>query len=367
MKIIYGITKSNFGGAQRYVYDLAQEADRQGNEVIVLCGQRGILVEKLREKNIEVITLESLKRDISLINEIKSFLEIIKILKKEKPNVFHINSSKMGGLGALAGRIMNLYWKLTARNFKIKAIFTSHGWAFNEPRHVWQKIIIKFFTWVTILLAHKIICVSKKTLRDVIKWPFVKNKLIVIRNGISAFNLDKRKDDSFTVGTIAELHRIKGLDILLTAWSKFTKRYPAKLIIIGDGEEKENLINMARNLGISKSVVFRGFIDNARSLLSNFDIFCMPSRSEAMPYVLLEAGLAELPVIATSVGGMPEVIENGLNGILVPAENTDILFSSLILLAEDQDLRKRLGARLKSSILENFSFDKMAHNTLSLY
>ncbi|KKP31654.1 MAG: Glycosyl transferase group 1, partial [Candidatus Woesebacteria bacterium GW2011_GWE2_31_6] len=107
----------------------------------------------------------------------------------------------------------------------------------------------------------------------------------------------------------------------------FKKNNKAVLEIIGEGEERQNLENMASNLGISDSVVLKGFVDNARSLLSGFDIFCMPSRSEAMPYALLEAGLAGLPVIATSVGGIPEIIESGINGILVPVEDAEALFS----------------------------------------
>src|SRR3989344_4451458 len=366
MKILYGITKSNFGGAQRYVFDLARAAQERGHDVSVLCGGDGLLAPKLKAENINVITLDKLERDISITKEISSFFQILKFLREEKPDIFHINSSKMGGLGALAGRIMNLYWKLTARSFKLKAVFTSHGWAFNEPRPGWQKILIKFFTWITILCAHKTICVSEKTKKDVERWPFVKNKLVVIYNGISKFDLAEREDKSFIVGTIAELHRIKGLDILLTAWSKFIRKHPARLLIVGEGEERKNLENMAHNLGISGSVNFKGFVDNARSLLSSFDIFCMPSRSEAMPYTLLEAGLAELPVIATPVGGIPEIIESGINGVLVPPEDSEALFSTLILLAEDDALRKRLGTNLRASIQENFSFEKMLEQTFAL-
>ena len=358
MKILYGITKSEpFGGAQRYVYELAQEAKKQRHDVVVLCGQEGGLVERLRERDIRVITLRSLKRDISLVEELRSLIEIVRILRKEGPDVFHINSSKMGGLGALAGRLVGVK----------KIIFTAHGWAFNEPRPLWQKVIIKFFVWLTILLSHKTICVSEKTRRDIIKWPLVKKKLIIIKNGIKEFHLDQRESKLFTVGTITELHRIKGLDILLIAWSKFRKNHDGMLVIMGDGEERKNLENMAQTLGISGSVVFKGFIEDACTQLLNFDVFCMPSRSEAMPYTLLEAGLAGIPSIATNVGGIPEIIENGISGILIPTEDAEVLFSSLVLLAEDDGLRKRLGAHLKASIQESFSFEKMIENTLSLY
>lgn len=364
MKILYGITKSNFGGAQRYVFDMAVGARDAGHEVVVLCGGHGTLIEKLRGENIKVIPLDTMERDISLSKEISSFFQIIKVLDEEEPDVFHINSSKMGGLGGVAGRIAGVK----------KIIFTAHGWAFNEPRPIYQKVIIKFFVWLTLLFSHEIICVSEKTKRDISNWPFIKNKLRVIYNGINKFELAERTDETFTVGTIAELHKIKGLDILLTAWSEFIKNHQAKLIIIGGGEERENLQNMANNLGItalsadgSNSVTFEGFVDNARSLLSTFDIFVLPSRSEAMPYAPLEAGLAGLPVVATSVGGIPEIIENDESGILIEKENPEALLSALIKLFGNADLRKKLGENLKKKVETEFSLNKMLRDTLEMY
>lgn len=357
MKILYGITKSNFGGAQRYVYDLALEAKNRGFEVSVLLGGKGSLSDKLLGVGVRVVEIPSLERDVSFTKEVQTFLEIKKVLEKERPDIFHINSSKMGGLGALAGRIVGIK----------KIIFTAHGWAFNEPRPEWQKIFIRFLVWLTILLSHKTISVSEKTKKDVSDLPFLKNKLSVIYNGVRDFELTGRSEKIFTVGAISELHRIKGLDILLDAWKKFMKGRDVRLVIIGDGEERQNLVNMAKNMGISSSVIFKGFVENARSFLSEFDIFVIPSRSEAMPYALLEAGFAKRPVIATEIGGIPEVIENGLNGILVKPEDSETLFSSLTLLAGDQSLRERLGGNLKETIKEKFSFEKMAEETFKLY
>src|SRR3989344_895873 len=139
MKILYGITKSNFGGAQRYVFELAIAMKKQGYDVAVLCGGQGLLVDKLKQKKIEVIPSDTMQRDVSIGKEFLSFFQILKVLKKEKPNVFHINSSKMGGLGGLAGRLAGTR----------KIIFTAHGWTFNEPRPCYEKVIIKLFAWLT--------------------------------------------------------------------------------------------------------------------------------------------------------------------------------------------------------------------------
>jgi glycosyltransferase involved in cell wall biosynthesis len=368
MRILYGITKSNFGGAQRYVFELALEAQARGHEVGVICGGEGPLTEKLRNENIRVFTLHALGRDISPLDDARAFFSLFGILGEFKPDIFHINSSKMGGVGGLAGRIMRTP----------KIIFTAHGWAFNEPRPWLQKIIIKFLAWITILLSHKTICVSEKTRADVSNLPFIKNKLSVIYNGIDKFRLMPKSQardkfaigipsDVLVIGAIAELHRIKGLDILLYAWQKFVRRFNARLVIIGGGEEREYLENLSQSLGISDSVIFKGFIDNARTLISGFDIFIMPSRSEAMPYAALEAGTAGLPVIASEVGGVPEIIESGKNGILVAPEDPEAIFSSLVLLEDNPDLRKRLGKELKNTIQTKFSNKEMLRRTFELY
>ena len=366
MKIIYGITKSNMGGAQRYVFDLATEAKKLGHEVSVICGGNGPLVQKLEANKIRVITLPYLQRDISLVDEFRSLHFIFRTLVEENPDVFHTNSSKMGGLGNLAGRLAGVR----------KIVFTSHGWEFNAPRPWWQKLPIKFLAWLTIALSHKTICVSEKTRRDILNFPLIQRRLATIHNGVTQFNLldyhTARKalgvhDDTLLVGTLSELHPVKGLDVLIEAWEKFTKKNSATLVLIGDGEIRENLEDYAEHLKIKDKIIFRGYVEDARQYLSGLDIFCLPSRSEGLPYTLLEAGLASRPVIASRVGGIPEVIENGLNGALIPAEDSETLFSTLMLLGHDKELRNRLGSALHETVKEKFSLEKMAKETLALY
>lgn len=358
MKILYGITKSNFGGAQRYVFDLAQQAKLAGHDVAVLCGGEGVLVEKLKAENIRVISIPGFGRDMDLLRDAYRLWFIIKTVRQEKPEVFHINSAKMGGAGVFSGRLLGVP----------KIVFTAHGWAFNEPRPLWQKLLIKFFTWVTIVCAHKTICVSEKSREQVAGWPFIKNKLLVVRNGISSFELLPKTDHSLTVGTLAELHKIKGLDVLLQAWQPFLDRRPeAKLVIMGEGEERNNLEVRARELGIADSVAFKGQVENARKHLLEFDIFVLPSRSENLPYSVLEAGFASLPVIASRVGGIPEIIETGVSGALVEPDNSREILSTLILFADDKILRERLGLALKEKVSAEFSLKKMAENTLKIY
>jgi len=256
-------------------------------------------------------------------------------------------------------------------------ILTAHGWEFNAPRPWWSRAIIKFFSWLTICLSHQTICVSEKTRADLKRFPFIQNKLVVIHNGIAPFELLDRHaarqalgihdPNALVVGTLSELHPVKGLDILLDAWEKFVKKNEAELVLVGDGDIREALEDYAEHLGIKEKVIFKGYLDNAKQYLLGFDIFCLPSRSEALPYTLLEAGLAARPVIATAVGGIPEIIENGLNGALVPPEDSETIFSTLMLLSHDKELRKRLGQALENSVKENFSLKIMAKQTFQTY
>jgi Glycosyltransferase len=366
MRILYGITKSNFGGAQRYVFDLALESKKLGHDVAVLCGGEGSLVEKLRSASIRVISIPYLDRNISILDDIRALFFIYKTLKQEDFDIFHINSAKMGGLGALAGCLTRVK----------KIIFTAHGWAWNENRSELSRLIIKSFSWLTIILSHQTIAVSNKIKDETLLWPFSKNKIVVIENGIKNFALFSReearkhfgiREDEFVVGTISELHHVKGLDYLITAWSEFKKTMEGKLLIIGAGEEEESLKVLVNKLGVSESVKFAGFVDDARSFLKVFDVFTLTSRSEGLPYALLEAGFAGLPIIASEIGGIPEVIDNNQDGLLIKVGDTNQIQKNLEELMNNPERRTALGKSIQEKVQKNFSLDKMVHATLKLY
>ena len=166
-KILYIITKSNWGGAQRYVYDLATSLPK----------------EKLENAGIKVIQLSSLSRDISIVRDIVSFVEIYSLISKEKPDILHVNSSKAGGIGAFAGRLLQVP----------RIIFTLHGLASNEDRPLWQKKILIFFHWFTIVLSHMTIAVSQKIKNEVVFLPFIHKKITTIHNGVKEHDLQQKE------------------------------------------------------------------------------------------------------------------------------------------------------------------------------
>ncbi len=303
-KILVVITKGNWGGAQKYVYELATRLPKDDYEIVVAHGWGDILPAKLKEQSIRTVHIPQLGRDISLGKDSSSFFALFSLFRKERPHIVHLNSSKIGGLGALAARCARIP----------KIIFTVHGFAFNENRSPLQKAIIKFVSWITIILSTDVICISQKELTVARAWPYTAKKLHLIYNGIStpAFkernesrkiltDILKQSADFFTtktiIGSIGELTANKGFVYAISALKEVEH---IMYIIIGTGEQKE-LLQQKINESQSKHKIFlAGFIDEASTLLPAFDMILVPSLKEGIPYVILESGAAEVPIITTT-------------------------------------------------------------------
>jgi len=296
-KILYIITKSNFGGAQRYVYDLATSLPSHSYSVTVALGntgdknsKTGALKDKLEMEGVHVIPITNFVRDMSLARDIKVFFEILSLIKKVRPDVLHVTSSKAGGVGALCGRLMGVK----------KVIFTSHGLAFDERwRPKWQRMLIWVASWLTMLLAKETIQITKDTFTRAKDMPFLKNKMVLIHNGIhppvflgkeesrKKLGISTHNEDSVWIGTLAELTPNKNLGVLIEALYLLTlKNVHAHLWILGEGEERTKLENLAKELNVDPFVHMPGYVQNAAELLQAFDMFALPSKKECLPPTL---------------------------------------------------------------------------------
>ncbi len=370
-KVLYVITKSNFGGAQRYVFDMATSITKDGYEAVVALGGNGTLYDKLKDKNIRAITVPYLARDINIFSEWKVFFNLLKILKKERPDVVHLNSSKIGGLGAFACRVAGIK----------KIIFTAHGWAYKEDRGIVSRNIIKFLSWLTVLLSHRTIVVSNDDFKNAPRL-FVSMKIKMIHNGISEIDFEDRanakkrikklagsiKSGSIWIGTISELHKNKGLTFAIRAVNNLIKRgYNISFFIISDGEERFALEQFIKKLKLENNVFLLGYMDDAQETLKAFDMFTLTSLKEGLPYVLLEAGLASLPVVATDVGGIPEIIENRKSGRLVQAKNSKAIENAVSDLIDFKKDSVEYGQVLKTKVERDFTIEQMVAETVDIY
>ncbi len=372
MKILYIITKSNWGGAQRHVFDLAVHSNRLGHEVVVALGGEGILRDRLREASIVTRPIGALKRDVKIADEFSSLYEIWKLIGEEKPEILHLHSTKAGGLGAFAGRLRGVR----------KIIFTAHGWAFNEDRPLYQKIVIAFVSWITMLLCTDIITLSNREMKQALMFPRMEGKIKMIHLGItppkffatsSARHLLQAKiptplDKAIIIGTIAELHINKGLEYAIDAFEKIIGRFPTVIfIVIGEGEQREYLEKIIKEKGLENRVMLVGYIENAAEYLKAFSIFLLPSIKEGLPYCLIEAGHAGLPVIATTVGGIPEIIDDMKSGILIQPKRVDEISHAVEFLLEHKTIQREYAHTLQERIKTVFSIESMLEQTIKLY
>jgi glycosyltransferase involved in cell wall biosynthesis len=371
------------------VFDLATSAQKLGHDVVVGFGGAGELSLRLVEAGVRTISIPSLDRDVNPAADIKTFFHLLDIFSDELPDVVHLNSSKIGGLGALAARIWNGWeWgrKFIGKGGKpTHIIFTGHGWAFNEERSDTERFIIGFLHWFTIQLSHKTICVSRKTREQVNTLPFIGHKLAVIYNGVSTVKtlskkaaLDTILGDKKTewlsnkpliVGTLAELHKNKGLAYAIEGMALLKKQTstPCIFIVLGEGEEHTHLDALIVKLGLVHSVFLAGHKEGGVKLLEAFDVFLLPSITEAFPYAILEAGNAGLPVVATAVGGIPEVIDDMQSGILIQSKNGAEVARALSFLIENPERRAQLGTAIAERIRGRFNLETMVKETLALY
>lgn len=308
LKLMLAVTKSNWGGAQRYVYDIAHHFHTNPNfEVTVLVGGDGDLVKKLHEASIRVVSLPSLGRDVKIFKDFLSLVTLFKIIVKEKPDILHVNSSKVSLFGTMVGRLCRIP----------KIVFTAHGWPFNEVRPLYQRLVFRIFGMLTVFFAHKTIAVSRSVMISLRAPSFISKKITVVYTGIEPPHLYKEgaffetfsttKKNGVQIVSIGELHMSKGIDRALIALAQ-CKHLHWTYHIIGDGEKRGYLENLVSQLGLTERVHFYGFVENASLYFNSFDLFLFPSRTEALGYVAIEAIFSKLPIIASNVGGIPEVL-----------------------------------------------------------
>lgn len=386
LKVLLLITKGNWGGAQRYVYDVATGLPKDAFSVEVMTGTSGPLIDKLGAAGIYSSPTLEVGRDVNFVSDVKAAFRLASLLRTKKPDILHINSSKIGGIGSFAGRIAGVK----------RIIFTVHGWAFNENRPWYQKPYFKFLYWLTMVFSHEVIVVSEAARDQVRHWPLIQEKITVIKNGVASVvgysranarlelarmnetlrkAVEGRSESSLVwIGTVAELHHIKGHRYAIRAAADcidaFESANPQKKVIytiISEGEERQVLQKMIDDLKLSDRIILMGRIDNAAQYIKAFDIFLLASLSEALGYVLLEAGAAALPVVATAVGGIPEIIDDMSSGILVQPRNSRDLAHALSFVIEHPKEAREYGSRLREKVLREFSVEKMIEETRKVY
>jgi len=245
------------------------------------------------------------------------------------------------------------------------------------PIKLWVNRRMNSFAWER---ASRIIVVSNVLKQKLIDLKVDANKIFVVHNGMdyekfNSYYRSRRErlenaGKCIVIGTAGRLSREKGQDVFLRSIAEVMRRKKdvcIHAVIMGEGPEKTRLESLAGELGLENSVKFPGFQENIGAALSQLDIFVLPSRMESFPMILLEAGAVGLPVIATSVGGVPEMIENGKEGVLVPPEYAEQMADAITGLIDSPELCFKIGESFHTKVVKKFSLEAMKENTLSVY
>lgn len=354
MRIMQIIPWLKIGGAERMCESLTLALTELGHEVIIVSmfNRKTIINHNLEEKGIKI---EYIGKHVGI--DFSIYFKLNKLIKKYNPDVVHTH---LNALKYSAG--------IAFRDLHQPVIHTLHSIAEKEA----PKFDIR--TNKRIYASKKAVPVAlTSTVQDSIEllYELPKESIPIIYNGIDIRKFNPSKDYSFKTNKIrivnvASFSQPKNQGCLIEAFMKLHRKYPNTILsLAGTGPNMEQIQNLVQKLDLSSSVEFLGSVDNVSAVLEESDIFVLPSTYEGMPMSIIEAMASGLPIVASRVGGIPDMIDDGNDGILIdPTVNS--LYLAIEKLINDQCLRERLGknARKKSEGMSSFI---MAENYLALY
>ena len=353
-RVMLVITELDPGGAERVLHDLAVRLDRTrfAPRVVSLDTGRGPIGDALRAADVPVVGLNVWRR-----NPWACAKRLAEVIEAHRPDILHTHliHANLAGRLAVRGR---------ARPVVISHVHTVE-WR-RRPWHHW------FDAW-TARHCRLELCVSR-TVRDhqATRTGLPGDFFRVVRNGIdlSRFRRATPNEAEPVVVAVGHLRSAeKGFDVLLRAWATVRREVPtARLIIAGDGPERPRLERLRVGLPDGgASVRLAGYVEDVPGLLASASVACVPSRSEGLPLAPMEAMASGLPVVASRIGAIEELIDDGVQGVLVPRADVDALARGLVELLTDRQRREDYGEQAYRRAREAFGIDRMVDQVQQIY
>lgn len=364
--VIYTISASGIFGAEKIVIKECQLLQKKGFKVMVV-GITPIdaspFLDKIRQFGLPYYQIVSkFKFDLGAIVKLKT------ILKRERCDLVHSNKYKADIISLIASRLAG-----------VPIITTVHGWCSEDLKAcVYEKI--QAISW---RFFDHVICVSGSYKEKVLGAGASEKNVTVIHNGITPENYlgkdieNKRipflrrygiPTNHFIVGIIGRLSVEKGHRYFLEAAGRILKQEPnVSFIIAGEGKEESSIRKLIEHSGLNGHIRMLGYVEKMQEVYTALDAVVMPSLREGLPNVLLEAMLYEKPVIATAVGGIPEVIRNNEDGLLIPPKDSLAIADNLLTLIRNPEERRRIGFNARKRVLEDFTLERKMTKVEELY
>lgn len=337
-------------------------------EVSAVLLNNGRLCEELTTRNIPVNVY-----DETQLNYLQVLQALYSHLREQKLDVVHTHRYKENILGGVAAKFSGVP----------VTVHTVHG--LQEKLKGWRLLKMNAYSWVNSAIAkwmnQSIIGVSEE-ITSVMRQQFPRNPVVCIHNGINVKKVRptvssgaKRRElgipeDEIVIGTVGRLVPVKGMEYLLKAISALCeslREVPVRLLVVGDGLLRSKLEALAKELNIDQKTLFLGERDDVYDLMNLFDIYALPSLHEGIPMALLEAMALRRPIVASRVGGIPEVVTDMEDGRLVPAQDVNALSHVLKELALSRALREQVGKAGQERVAQSYDRGKMASEVRELY
>ncbi|MDF2838959.1 MAG: hypothetical protein K0S60_662 [Evtepia sp.] len=364
MKVIHLISGGDTGGAKTHVHSLLSNLSHQIDATMV-CFTEGVFVQEARELGIrtEVFPGKNLFRILRQLEE---------LVRAEGYDLIHCHGARGNMMGAML-----------SYRIKLPTVSTVHSdYRLDYLGRPFSRLTYGLINSIALRFLDFRIGVSDAMVDLLITRGFNPERLFAIYNGLDFtprpasmsreeffHSVGLQADDScVVVGIAARLNPVKDIATLIRAFAKAYSRVPTlRLLIAGDGSELDMLKNLSKELGVSHAICFAGWIADTDTFYRSIDINTLTSLSETFPYALTEGARAALPTVSSRVGGVPYLIDHGVNGFLFPARDTDALASHLVTLAEDQNLRQQLGTRLYEKAKKEYSLEATVSRQLEIY
>jgi glycosyltransferase involved in cell wall biosynthesis len=356
-RVLLVITLAEVGGAQSYVAALLPALAERYDVVLAAYGE-GPLIEEAARAGARFVPLQHVRRPINPVRDLAGLVELIALLRRERPKILHASSSKAGVLGRLAA---------VATRVPIR-FFTVHGWAFSAYSGLASRLY-RVSDRLMAPLTTVTICVSETELAAGLEAGTCSaERSVVIHNAVDVASAPRSRHDRATPRLIA-VGRLKApkdfLTLIRALAALADQEYEA--LIVGDGPDRSEVEAEIQRLGLEDRVQLAGERGDVPELLAASDVFVLSSRSEGLPVSVLEAMAAELPVVASRVGGLAELVVDGETGILVPPGDEAALAQALGRLLADSGLRRRLGAAGRARAESSFDLSAFRRAHLELY
>lgn len=356
-RVLIVITLAEVGGAQSHVAALLPAITREFQVTVAAHGP-GPLREVARATGARFVALHHVRRALHPGQDLLGILEVVRLVRRLRPDIVHAHSSKAGVIGRLGATLARAPVR----------IFTAHGWAF-AAHQGWSARLYLWADRIAALFTSRVICVSESE-RDagLSAGTCPRTRTTVIHNAVDVESSPRATLIGVPPRIIA-VGRFKAPKEPLTLVRALAELAPGsfRATIVGDGPDRPEVAAAVRHAGLEGSVELVGERHDVPALLADADVFVLASRSEGLPMSVLEAMAVGLPVVASAVGGVPEAVVDGETGLLVPHSDPSALARALRQLLEEPDLLRRFGTAGRERARMTFALPRFQDAHLRLY